>query len=268
MAAETVSVKERDYLEQDTAIRGQQYVCLSFISPEDVIKNKETYMFSKFLASFSKDLNEFFDSLGDKFKDDKDTQDMLHLVKDRYDFMFKPDSMDAEYKFFKQNKGEQLESEYFEQNNFQTSIRGIKVRGSYESIPEAKNRAEQIKKFDKIFDVYIAEVGCWCPWSPNADDIKNQEYTETQLNTLMKKYKENQEVKDEMYMQRQHELMQKAKDHSTRQQPVEETLTEVDPWLAKKQEEAEEKQEVVVEEEKQEEAEEKQEVVVEEEKQE
>lgn len=240
MAEETVPVKEQDFLDQDSQIRGQKYVCLSFLSPEDVIKNKEAYFFSKFIGTFSKELAEFFDNITTKFKEEKEVQDMLHLIMERYDYLLNKDSMDEEYKFYKQSNAELLETEYFEQNKFQTSIRGLKVRGCYETIPEAKNRAEQIKKADKNFDVYIAEVGCWCPWSPHADEIKEQEYAETQLNTLMKKYKENQEVKDEMYMQRQAELVKKVRESGTAPPveavTVEEKLAEEDPWMAKKTE--------------------------------
>lgn len=230
-----VPVKEHDYLEQDQEIRGQKYVCLSFLSPEDVIKNKEAFLFSKFLNSFSTELAQFFESLSNKFKDDKETSDMMHLIKERYDYLLNSDSMNAEYGFFKESNGSQLESEYYEENKFQTSIRGIKVRGTYESIPEAKHRAEQIKKFDKNFDVYVAEVGCWCPWSPNVEDIQNQEFSETQLNTLMKKYKENQEVKDEIYLQRQSDLMKKAKSGQSQPAAIVEEIEEIDPWLANKQ---------------------------------
>lgn len=249
MATDTVSVKDMDYLDQDPHIRGQKYVCLSFISPEDVIKNKEAYFFSKFLASFSKDLGEFFENTSAKFSENKEILDMLHLIKERYDYLFNDSSLDTEYKYFKQQNSESLEGEYYEKNNFQTSIRGLKVRGSYESIPEAKVRAEQIKKFDKNFDVYIAEVGCWCPWSPYTEEIKDQEYAETQLNTLMKKYKENQAVKDELYMQRQADLINKIKETTNAveeqasvsivddipQDAASNVMTDVDPWLQKKQ---------------------------------
>ena len=34
--------QERDYLEVDQEIPGQKYVCLSFLSPESVIQNKNT----------------------------------------------------------------------------------------------------------------------------------------------------------------------------------------------------------------------------------
>jgi hypothetical protein len=34
---------------------------------------------------------------------------------------------------------------------------------------------------DNKFNVYV-QGGCWCPWSPNPDDITDQEYAETNLN--------------------------------------------------------------------------------------
>ena len=37
-----MEIKE-DYLEADKEIRGQNYVCLSFISPENILKDKQLY---------------------------------------------------------------------------------------------------------------------------------------------------------------------------------------------------------------------------------
>ena len=42
---ELVSCNEEDFLDQDSALRGQNYYCASFISPEDVIKQKELHFF-------------------------------------------------------------------------------------------------------------------------------------------------------------------------------------------------------------------------------
>ena len=38
-----------DYLDEDEPLRNQNYVCVSFLNPEDVIKNKEAYYFSKLI---------------------------------------------------------------------------------------------------------------------------------------------------------------------------------------------------------------------------
>ena len=44
--------KNIDLLDEDKPIAGQKFVCLSFISPEDIIKNKEMFLFEKFLNKF------------------------------------------------------------------------------------------------------------------------------------------------------------------------------------------------------------------------
>lgn len=49
-------------------------------------------------------------------------------------------------------------------------------------------------------------MGCWCPWSPNPDCLENQEYAETQLNTLMKEYKKNMNDKDVVFEARKTSL--------------------------------------------------------------
>jgi hypothetical protein len=62
-----VPTKEVDYLDEDKPIRGQNYVCLSFVSPEDVIRNKEIYYLENYLSKFSKDVVNLFDNLILKF---------------------------------------------------------------------------------------------------------------------------------------------------------------------------------------------------------
>jgi hypothetical protein len=212
--SQLVSCKDCDFLEQDPPIRGQKYVCLSFLSPEDALRNKEVYFFNKFVSQFAADMTEFFTNLGAKFESDVEVQDMLSNIRERYDYIFKADQLQSEYDFYKQSNSDTLEAEFYEKNEFRTSVRGIKVRGVYESIKEATMRADQLKRMDANFHVFVAEVGCWCPWSPNPDDIADQEFAETQLNTLMKKYKEGQEIKDELYRLRKDELVQKVKMHA------------------------------------------------------
>ena len=44
-----MSELNEDFLEVDSKIPGQNYVCLSFVSPEKVLKDKNMYFLSKFL---------------------------------------------------------------------------------------------------------------------------------------------------------------------------------------------------------------------------
>lgn len=214
--SDRVPVAKQDFLTEDPPIRGQNYCCLSFISPEDVIVQKEVDFFNQYLTHFSAELGLLFDNIADKFKDSKETSDMISNLKERYDYVAKSDKLQDEFKFFKANNSEKLEREYLERNEYRTSVRGIKIRGCYETIVEAQQRATKIKQIDPNFDVFVAQVGCWCPWAPNPHELQDQEFAETELNTLMKKYTENIDMRDEYHRQRVDEM--KTKVHSQRQE--------------------------------------------------
>jgi hypothetical protein len=209
-ASHLVPCRERDFLDQDAPLRGQKYVCLSFLSPEDVILDKNVYMAHKFLGNISADIGDLLTNLGAKFAEVAEVQDMMRALRDRYSYLHDEAAMQAQFEAYKAaNAG--LEDEYARDHDFQTSIRGIKVRGAYDTLPEAENRVKQIAKFDDKFDVYIGEVGCWCPWSPHPDEITDSVYSETQLNTLMKAYHENVAKKDELHMLRKEYFVDEAK---------------------------------------------------------
>lgn len=231
---ELVSTKEVDYLDEDKKIRGQNYVLLSFISPEDVIVNKETYYFAKFLNQFSKDMGTLLDGIQSKYPD---STDLIKNLRSNHAYIFDSNEMNEQYKFFKSVNSADIEADYHRDNNFQTTIRGLKVRGVFDTIEEAKNRSEFIKKIDNKFDIFIGEVGCWCPWSPNPNDLQNQEYAETQLNTLMKKYKENMESKDALFEQRKQESINNSKT-AVEVSELADSMEKVDPWTERKEEEA------------------------------
>lgn len=237
----TVSTKEHDYLDEDKPIRGQNYVLLSFISPEDVLVNKEAYYFSRFIEQFGKDMNMLFDGIQSKFPDSKD---MIDNIRTNHKYICDSAEMNEQFKFFKSVNSSDIEADYHRDNNFQTTIRGIKVRGTFDTLDEAKNRSEFLKKIDDRFDIFIGQVGCWCPWSPNPNDLNNQEYGETQLNTLMKKYKENMESKDVIFEKRKQESVDLAK-KSTEVDDLADALQNSDPWSDRKEEEQEVKNEIL-----------------------
>ena len=212
MAANTlnstlVSTKEVDYLDEDKPIRGQNYVLLSFLSPEDVIVKKDAYIFSKFIEKFSGDMKNLLQSLKEKYHDQKE---MIDTIMENNNFIFDYKEMNEQYNFYKNVNNDELESNYHKDNNFITSMRGIKVRGTFDTIDEAKNRSEFLKKIDNKFNIYIAQVGCWCPWSPNPECLENQEYAETQLNTLMKEYKKNMDNRDVIFETRKQSIATNA----------------------------------------------------------
>jgi hypothetical protein len=202
-SSQLVPCSQEDYLDTDPSLRGQNYVCMSFLSPEDVIVQKEHFFFEKFIENFTTEMKELFDGLSTRYPKDVDN---LRMLKERYSYLFQSSLIGEEYNYFVSNSGDSLQKTFDEKNNFKTSVRGIKVRGVFDTIREAQVRAEVLKKLDGKFNVYVAEVGAWCPWSPNPEDIQQQEFAETQLNTLMKHYKDNQVKKDVFYEERKREL--------------------------------------------------------------
>ena len=41
-----------DLLDEDQPISGQKFACISFISPENIVKQKEMFMFEQFLKNY------------------------------------------------------------------------------------------------------------------------------------------------------------------------------------------------------------------------
>ena len=60
MPTTTTTEPERDYLEVDDPIPGQNYACMSFVSPEEVIADRTLFTMNAFLKTIAKnyDLDE------------------------------------------------------------------------------------------------------------------------------------------------------------------------------------------------------------------
>ena len=58
-----------DYLEVDERLQGQEWVCMSFVDPGDMIESKESFKVSKFLQSVCKDRDMDFNKVMEQYKD-------------------------------------------------------------------------------------------------------------------------------------------------------------------------------------------------------
>ena len=204
--------QEPDFLENDTPIPGQNYVCLSFVSPESCIEDKKLWDFYNYLSVNNTPKEEFKLSF-EQFRENFETYSVTNH--------------------------EVLQKNYSERNDFVTSVRGIKVRGVYDNVVEAKYRAKQLQRRDPHFNVFVGQVGFWLPWDPSPGDIPEQEYLNAQLNTLMKSYKENQSNKDQMWAENKQRMVQQATaqytdDKSTTIDEKLNTMEDEDPWMKKK----------------------------------
>ena len=193
-----------DLLDEDKGIAGQKFACLSFISPEQILKQKDMFMFEEFIKSwdFNKSMEKFtqflnFISFKYHVNFDKMSEDLKEFVKDEKEALIKSNISD-EYKNFTDEHDERLDKEFGEKHDFQTSVRGIKVRGVFPTQQEAELRCKMLRQVDPNHDIYVGPVGTWIPFHPEAYKTGKVEYMEETLNELMSEKKKNEEkAKDE-----------------------------------------------------------------------
>jgi hypothetical protein len=205
-----------DLLEEDKPIAGQKFTCISFVSPENILKKKEIYYFEEFLKSwdFNKSMEktiQFLNFISFKYKltfDDIMT-DFNEFVKEEKDNLIKS-SLEDDYKTFIDQNEERLENQFNVNYNFQTSVRGLKVRGVYPSLEEAELRCKMLREIDPNHDVYVGPVGLWMPWEPEAYKTGRVEYMEDELNQLMHEKTKNETFAKNAFDQRVKETKKKA----------------------------------------------------------
>ena len=207
MSTETTT-KYVDLLDEDKPIAGQKFVCLSFISPEKILKQKEHFYFDKFLKHFDfnksmEKFNQFLNFLSFKYnlKQDLIQEDFQEYLKEEREKLFFS-TLEDDYKTFLEQREEELEKEFNEIHNFQTNTRGIKVRGSFASQEEAELRCKMIREFDPNHDVYVGPVGVWVPFHPEAYRTGRVEYLEEELNRLMSEKTKNEKFAKDNFEQR------------------------------------------------------------------
>lgn len=105
---------------------------------------------------------------------------------------------------------QRLEDEFHKQQNFQTTVHGLKIRGVYSTQEQAAARAKTLSKKDPYFNVYVAEVGEWLPWDPDPDEIPESEYQNADLNKLMQAYKEQAAKKDAFFEEEKRQKLAEA----------------------------------------------------------
>jgi hypothetical protein len=212
----TENAKYIDLLDEDKAIAGQKFVCLSFISPEEILKQKNMYFFEHFIKKwdFSKSMEKFtqflnFVSFKYNIDFEKLTKDLQEFSKDEKDNLIKS-TIEDDYKNFMDEHEENLEKEFDASHKFQTSIRGIKVRGAFPTQQEAELRAKMLRQNDPNHDVYVGPVGIWVPFHPEAYKTGRVEYMEETLNELMSEKKKNEEKAKDEFENRVKEAKEKA----------------------------------------------------------
>lgn len=226
----------------DPDLASQRWCLLSFISPENVLNRKDPFLFAAFLRQYelqvrTKALEEFLvktiKTFNTKMEEESNRlnavdlsgaalecrKSMLELepyITDLHGFVkehqatLSASKLQEEYDDFIFKNGVQLEDDFYAKNEFRTTVRGLKIRGSYSTREEAESRAKKLQKMDADHNIFVGQVGKWLPWDPAPSAIADHEYAEDQLNNLMKKYKENEEAR-EVFHKEQRDRAKKTK---------------------------------------------------------
>jgi hypothetical protein len=119
------------------------------------------------------------------------------------------DEIHDKYKMFKVQASDELDKKFDKENNYRTSIRGLKVRGVFNDRRDADDRAKLMREHEPL-SVYVAPVGQWLPWDPDPDAVQDSQYMLPALNELMKKYHDNVRDKNQHFEERKREMMENA----------------------------------------------------------
>ena len=205
-----------DLLEEDKPIANQKFVCMSFCSPEKILKQKEVFFFEEFLKNweFNKSMEKFlqfinFISFKYNISFEDLNNDFREFVQEEKNNLVNSNLAD-DYKTYLDNHEDELQKKFDIENSFQTNTRGLKIRGVYPTQEEAELRCKMLREIDPNHDIMVGPVGMWMPWDPEAYKTGRVEYMEEELNQLMHEKQKNEANAKTAFEQRVKETKQKA----------------------------------------------------------
>ena len=205
-----------DLCDEDAPLAGQKFACLSFVSPEKILKKREVYLFDQFIKNweFSKSMERYFEFI--HFVAYKHNMNVDTLIADFNDFVkeesskLKKSGIEDDYKNFMDKQEDALNEKFNREHSFQTSVRGLKVRGVFASQEEAEQKCKKLREHDPNHDIFVGPVGVWIPWDPDAYKTGRVEHMEEELNALHKEKMKNEEMAKKEFEERVRETKKKA----------------------------------------------------------
>lgn len=205
-----------DLCDEDTPIAGQKFACMSFISPEKILKKRELFMFEHFLKQwdFTKSMTKFLDFI--HFLSYKYNLNVEDVINDFNEFSkeeetkLKESSVDDDFNNFMDKNEDRLATQFQRENAFQTSVRGLKVRGVFSTQEEAEMQCKKLRDYDPNHDIFVGPVGMWIPWDPDAYKTGRVEFMEEELNKLHQEKLKNETKAKQEFEQRIKDTKKKA----------------------------------------------------------
>jgi hypothetical protein len=180
------------------------------------LKKREVFLFNQFIKNweFSKSMERYFEYI--HFIAYKHNMNVETLIADFNDFVKEESSklrksgIEDDYKNYMDKQEESLNEKFNREHSFQTSVRGLKVRGTFASQEEAELKCKKLRESDPNHDIFVGPVGVWIPWDPDAYKTGRVEHLEEELNALHKEKMKNEEMAKKEFEERIRETKKKA----------------------------------------------------------
>lgn len=244
---------QKDYLKEDPPIPGQLYSLVSFVNPRDHVLEKQIHYLNNFLVDdinlkmtaqaqqMAKKLRvmmrEKIDTELDRYKNSADEEDRYigklleskfeQMCIDEDDFvedcrrqydMDKPEELLDAYKIYLSENRERMNREFDSTHSDVCSLRGFKIRGTYDNTEKARDKAKQLREeVEPGVHVFLVQTGTWFPVDMEADEVEQQDYMLDKLNELMGNYHKNVHAKNVHHRERREEMMQEANEKNSKQ---------------------------------------------------
>lgn len=205
-----------DVNDEDPPIAGQKFACMSFISPDKILKRREQFLFDHFVKQwdFTKSMEKFVDFI--HFLAFKYNLNADEVMRDLTEFSeeegakLRESSTEDDFKNFMDRNEERLNAVFNKENGFQTSVRGLKVRGVFPTQEEAEMKCKSLREYDQNHDIFVGPVGVWIPWDPDAYKTGKVEFMEEELNQLHHEKIKNEAKAKQEFEQRIKDAKKKA----------------------------------------------------------
>ena len=205
-----------DLCDEDPPIAGQKFACMSFVSPEKILKKREVFLFEQFIqqwefAKCMEKTTDFVNFLSYKYnlKVDNVMADFTEFAKEE-EAKLKASNLDDDFKNFMDKNEDKLSEQFQRAHAFQTSVRGLKLRGVFPTQDEAEIKCKKLRDADPNHDIFVGPIGMWIPWDPDAYKTGRVEFMEEELNQLHHEKLKNETRAKEEFERRIKETKQKA----------------------------------------------------------
>jgi hypothetical protein len=210
------NAKYVDLLAEDPVIPNQQYGCYSFVSPENIIKQRDMFMFEQFVKQweYSKALSmysDFTQFLSAKYSINPESimDDLVEFCKEEENVLKRQDAT-GDFKHFMDKNEKRLTDQFNRENKFQTSVRGFINRGNFGSTEEAEKYAKDLRERDPNHDIFVGRNFVWTPLDPDAYKTGRIEFLEEELNQLHHEKLKNEQKAKEEFEKRLYDAKRKA----------------------------------------------------------